>query len=385
VKEMPMNDSLKGGGRYSIIIGENGSGKSYLLNKLAKKYVSKGFNVIGIANSIHDKFTLRSKYFSLLGARMGRTIASKTIKRAFKENSDDDVLRLRKFSEILTYAGYSGRIGFRLNGIQEIELFDLDDAEYLNEEEKSDVRVISSKYFHMHSNYNSEQENVIWLGRGRSNYEEVESSVFQRLIKLETKLKKLGFIKSIDVLLEKEEKIIGLNQASSGELAFITSMIYISTVITERTIILVDEPENSLHPLWQKEYFAKLLDLFHYYDLEIVLATHSPLIVSGAANGNTKIHVYKAVEGELTALQYESQNLESLLWSFFSITTPESRFMSEYFVSMLNRLAEKKANLDEVLASVEAFKVRSYDENQIRTLDGIQEIAFKIDSKRNPQ
>ncbi|WP_165838477.1 AAA family ATPase [Pokkaliibacter plantistimulans] len=104
-------------------------------------------------------------------------------------------------------------------------------------------------------------------------FDKVNKSLFSRFIALESKLRRLGVLKSIDIFLRKNEQEIALNRASSGELSFITSVIYLSSVIDDRTIVLIDEPENSLHPSWQKEYLGKILDLFPYYQTNFVIAT----------------------------------------------------------------------------------------------------------------
>lgn len=58
---------FEGSARTSIMIGENGSGKSRLLNELARTYLASGHKVVAIANSVHDQFTLRSSQFHFLG------------------------------------------------------------------------------------------------------------------------------------------------------------------------------------------------------------------------------------------------------------------------------------------------------------------------------
>lgn len=97
----------------------------------------------------------------------------------------------------------------------------------------------------------------------------------------------------------RDYKEISLHQASSGELTLITSLIYISSVITRNAIILVDEPENSLHPKWQTEYVKNLLDLFYLYEPSIVIATHSALILNGAELNYENVNVYKGKDGKI--------------------------------------------------------------------------------------
>ncbi len=44
-------------------------------------------------------------------------------------------------------------------------------------------------------------------------------------------------------------------------------------------IILIDEPETSLHPQRQQKYTQFILDIFDWLDVQIIIATHSPYIL----------------------------------------------------------------------------------------------------------
>ncbi|WP_321956329.1 AAA family ATPase [Paraburkholderia bannensis] len=69
---------------------------------------------------------------------------------------------------------------------------------------------------------------------------------------------------------------------SSGQWQLLSSMLGLSLVVKDHSLILVDEPENSLHPEWQRAYVDLLSDvLSNYRGCHTVIATHSPLIASG--------------------------------------------------------------------------------------------------------
>lgn len=55
----------------------------------------------------------------------------------------------------------------------------------------------------------------------------------------------------------------------------------------ENGIILIDEPETSLHPKWQKKYVRFLLDTFDGLDIQFIIATHSPYILQGIKDGES--------------------------------------------------------------------------------------------------
>ena len=67
-------------------------------------------------------------------------------------------------------------------------------------------------------------------------------------------------------------------QLSSGEKQILIIMLNIMLLENKPTILLMDEPEISLHVEWQRVFVESLLELNP--NLQIVIATHSPAIVS---------------------------------------------------------------------------------------------------------
>jgi len=66
----------------SVIIGENGCGKSQILSSLASAGNDDRESVIAIATSVYDKFPRRNirKNYHYIGARLGRNIPREAIK-----------------------------------------------------------------------------------------------------------------------------------------------------------------------------------------------------------------------------------------------------------------------------------------------------------------
>jgi predicted ATPase len=92
---------------------------------------------------------------------------------------------------------------------------------------------------------------------------------------------------------------------SSGEYHFLTNILGIGFAAKNNSIILLDEPENSLHPQWQMEFMNLLFETCSFMnDGHILISTHSPLIVSSAKVDSTIIDLSKS-EGALI----ESRNL----------------------------------------------------------------------------
>lgn len=358
----------------SILIGENGSGKSTLLNKLSGFFLAHNENVVAIANSIHDKFNRGHKNFHILSDRSGRRQSRSTIKNALQNIDENSIQRLRNISRALDYVGFSPQIGFRVDRLSSNYIEQVANIQ-LNQNDKSEIIYLLENVFRQ-----SQVEPIIWLEMESFSFSEIRQSSLTALFKWETTLKKEGVISRIEVFLKKNHKTISMLDASSGELSLITSIIYLSTVITPRTVILIDEPENSLHPKWQKEYARTLFDLFYLYQPKIIIATHSPLVINGAELFIENSKIYKAKGFTFEIQQKEPLNVEELIFRFFDLSTPQNRFLSDHILRYLNLLANEKITLESFENEIEKIENKSYDDKQMKLLESIKVLAAEMSS-----
>ncbi len=395
----------------SVIIGENGSGKSTLLNVLAKKHIRQNRQVLGIASSIHDKFNVNSPDFHVLRGRQGRGQARKTIKNAIKNIAKSDMQRLKNASRALKYVGFDPKLGFEIPEIKKenykylieedkkITQNDKDEILYLLERfkikkrselkniERNELRKIEDFYqldrIDKDNTYSLEkrptrQIEKVWLEIDNFDFEAIQKFSLSRLFLWEATLRRLKIIDTIDVFLSKNNREISLLDASSGELSLITSIVYLTSIISENTTILIDEPENSLHPKWQKEYIKTLLDIFYLYQPKFIIATHSPIILNGAELFVENSKIFKSQNFEFIKQQKEPQNIEELYFDFFNITTPKNRFLSNILIAKLNQLAENEINKMDFLNFTQQVKNSIYDPKQQNLIIAIEKIAEKI-------
>lgn len=369
-----LQDIIPGG--VAVIIGENGSGKSTLLASLVKDYLHQSRTVIAIANTIHDKFNTKSKRFKLLSHRSGRSISLRTIKKAFANIANEDLVKFRRIGGILGYVGYERELAFKVNFHQNWEIVDLYESEGLSRDEYDDIQSLLRRLSNIES-----IDGVYWINLEDFLFDKVGGSTISRLLKHERFLKKHKIVKSLNIFLRKEGSTINLSQASSGELSFITSIIFISTEIDDNTVIMIDEPENSLHPNWQKEYISKLMDIFYLNSPAIVCATHSPIIISGAEITEKNLDVYKSENNTFEKIKSETSSVEQLLWDMFGITTPESNYLSIMIRKTLNLLAEKQISLKIAVNRLEELELGVYDDRQKTVLAAAKNLANQISNR----
>ncbi|MNL06510.1 hypothetical protein D3C87_1271460 [compost metagenome] len=194
----------------------------------------------------------------------------------------------------------------------------------------------------------------------------------------EKELKELKIVKGIDVFLCRKREMLPVSSASSGELTVISTILYITSSISTKCVLLIDEPENSLHPKWQTEYVKLVTDLFYRYQPKIVIATHSPLIINAAENISPGIKVFKGTNGRFFDQETESQNVEEMYQDYFNVTTPENRYLSQNIVEKMNLLAAGTMSLAEFEEAINDFRMNSYSDKQKDVLNGILEMGRKI-------
>lgn len=72
---------------------------------------------------------------------------------------------------------------------------------------------------------------------------------------------------------------IAINALSSGEQHEIVLLYDLLFKTTPNTLVLIDEPELSLHVSWQRSFLDDLLEVIKVAHFDVLLATHSPYIV----------------------------------------------------------------------------------------------------------
>lgn len=122
---------------------------------------------------------------------------------------------------------------------------------------------------------------------------------------------------------ESNEKI-SITQLSKGEQELIAKAFTLYLADEKDKIILIDEPESSLHPNWQNRIMKIYEDFAMKNNNQIIIATHSPHIIASAkkeslkllVNKNGKIEVVSNFNGsygyEVQRVLLEIMNLESL-------------------------------------------------------------------------
>ncbi len=73
---------------------------------------------------------------------------------------------------------------------------------------------------------------------------------------------------------------VPLDKLSSGEQHQLVLFFELLFELRENALILIDEPELSLHVAWQKKFISDLQRIIALNQFDVILATHSPQLIS---------------------------------------------------------------------------------------------------------
>ena len=129
----------------------------------------------------------------------------------------------------------------------------------------------------------NEEENLT-MGQVRKKVFAEINGIFE-ILELDVKLSEISKDEnSMPIFTDSSGKKFGINELSSGEKQLFLRTLAIKMLEPENSIIMIDEPELSLHPKWQQ----KIVDVYRKIgkNNQIILATHSPHILGRVEKEN---------------------------------------------------------------------------------------------------
>lgn len=369
---------------YFILVGKNGSGKSILLHDLAESLHNEGYSTVAVSNTLFDKFEVHPNSFNYdyIGSKLGRNFPAQAIKRTLSTKNQNKVSRI--FS-VLNHIGYEKSIGIKVKFRKKFKdairysrntsgdiypvFFDSSDQEIPDE-----LKMAIDKAIHQ---VNYGYSTLIWLTNDDNVFYEGSFDSYLLLLSYERLLKKANIISGIEVLLTKDDVSFPLNHASSGELSFIALLVHLAFCVNDSSFILIDEPENSLHPKWQNEYFELLKGAIGYNRCKVIVATHSPLIIASASEDN-EVSIYKRGINGFSQINSYDDNAEELYIDYFDTLTPKNRALSNRCVDIIDQFSSGQISLQTARERLQEFKKMANDLAQIKFLSGVDVLLDKV-------
>jgi predicted ATPase len=357
----------------TIYTGNNGSGKSRELSVLARGAVKNRQHVIAISTSLTDRFPSRYSQgsYCYMGRKLNGNIYVKAVKQAFISAAKEADLFSYTLSNILEYAGFDPFIGFDMSSFN----MNVEDYKYYYADEKDnyyDEEFMSLLYLIRH--HLQDQGHMLWANANTRYGEGLSGEIISKILLNEKKLRSFGFITKLDILLSKKDSSFKLQNASTGELSLIATTLFIAANIKKSgTTIFIDEPENSLHPTWQQQHIKNLLNIFPHSNIDLFIATHSPLIISGSI-GEVGVTVLRSNGQGFIPVEAEINNVEKAYMEQFGIVTPENNALSQTCIDLINDVERGSVSYTAAVSILREYKLGAYDSKQKSFLEKVSEI-----------
>ncbi|BAV99429.1 conserved hypothetical protein [Lysobacter enzymogenes] len=395
---------------FTVLVGKNGLGKSRLLSRIAKecitavddpdaynwprsKMLRAGPLVIAISTSPFDKFpapprkkdryTKNYRYVGMRGESMFITSSSISLlssvtrgllsKLVLDSNASNlmgvfsalsffpefEFIFKPSFSQPYNQNKYDDGIIMRVGG----HSFQIDKRfspafETMSREDRSYIEYALENVSELFNERKTFSLNVDFLSGGaaingrRIDLHEVNSISI---------LMDIGLVRLMDIRAIKDNYgPISLRSASSGEQCMLVLMLGIAGYIEDGSVILIDEPEISLHPEWQEDFMDLLKASFRRYKrCQFIIATHSPQIISRMKGRNS--FIYSLGKGCLyRADQFSSRSADYQLAELFDSPGLMNEYISRLSFNLVAEMRSRKvidAEISEKLKKLSAIAV----------------------------
>ncbi|MGD1452621.1 AAA family ATPase [Vibrio harveyi] len=172
-----------------------------------------------------------------------------------------------------------------------------------------------------------------------------------------------------------------LNDASSGERSLLLLVCSIASQITNDSIVLIDEPEISLHPAWQETFVDLISNAFaHYKRCHFIIATHSPLIVSNLPESDCFI-VNMDINETVSSKNYYNKSADYQLATLFNTPGFQNEYLNRVCIAILSDFANGNAITDTQIDNIN-FLISIHDtlddSDNVKALIGVIEKTWKV-------
>ena len=328
----------------SLIVGQNGCGKTIFLNELHKIF-SAGITpwndgvhreiTLAFEDDEIQKYSLPSNTLRFVYSEQGVTgwnrisVFSKSGKN-YTHLVRQKLIRPPNINLAMRCAFSPAEINFTSKNIETVKATTIDDEEI--PKKKSDENLATEiAQLLVDIKFQDDAERAEWVENNQGKNLEVPkfTGKLERFSKSYSKMfsgKELSRIRADegrhkilfkDTLRNVEFEI---SQLSSGEKQVVYRAGYIlrNLKALNRGIIFIDEPEMSLHPKWQAKYIDFVREIFigDDLDIQIIIATHSPLLLKIGLDSDVSVIAFtKDENGKIVSNNVRTAGFGALKWS----------------------------------------------------------------------
>jgi predicted ATPase len=371
---------------------------------------------ITLSNTITDKFPVdinELQNYTYLGVKMNSntarttTFINKTIDLLFEKVHDNSILK--NLEEALEFLGYNKNLTityyprykhvFFNNHLTNEKFEDFFNSFWNYTRRAKDSPPWSVNFFKKLKRENPEIiEKLVLLCKKITRNLEYESSrtkyfsfnIFNNVLDSD-ELKLLKILHSLDIIsypsigFYKKETYFSLESTSSGEYHFISGFIGLLAKLKENSLVLIDEPENSLHPNWQMKYITFLKTIFNENSSShVLIASHSHFMVSDLEPQSSSIVALRK-EKELQASLIPSNtygwSAEEILLNIFKVSSTRNYYLTEKLESIFELISKEPSKKIVVELKQKVSELKKIDFSGLSAEDPLKEVVETIFKK----
>jgi len=168
---------------------------------------------------------------------------------------------------------------------------------------------------------------------------------------------------------------VRFDELSSGEQNKLLLALKLLSKIKDGCLILIDEPEISMHLYWQKNFHEFLSSIIpSKIKCAVIIATHSPVIVSEAEkypDTNSVVILEKTGSGALDEIEFDVPAVASkdgfggVVLDYFNVATYKSKTIEERIAKL-------------IIDSSDSIETRMESLRALENTDGIEEVEMTM-------
>lgn len=395
--ELELNFSKENGSAYNTIIlaGENGTGKTTILDSL-----STFLNLGSIEDFRYIDYIAAGQYYHIEpieeSARYGfhtRLTGDAEAPRMIRTNRNNMPDRIESDLADLRHYGFSyskARSGFNTKAVKSTTTQQIDSNKY-ESDSNDDFTTIKQLLVDIATQDNAEWMRITKSGESTTFDDFRERSKMSRFVKAFNAFFETIKFKDVDaspeeikILFEKHGRTIPVDNLSTGEkqIVFRGAHLLKNATSMQGGIVLIDEPELSMHPKWQQkvlQYYRGLFEENGKQTAQIIVATHSEYVIRAALEDRENVLIIALQDNNG---QIEAQNIIAPT-VLPSITSAETNYVAfgivsiDYHIELYGYLQNKTGNdtvkkCDEYIAKQASYNPAIHEKSSFFIKNGHQ-------------
>ena len=193
---------------------------------------------------------------------------------------------------------------------------------------------------------------------------------------LENDLTMISHLENLDIInlegirIQKCKSSLSMTDISSGEYHLLNSLIGLFANIEKDSLILIDEPEISLHPNWQMKYITFLKTVFtKFSSCHFIISTHSHFLISDLEGKSSSVTALsRDIETNILSAKLLEANTfcwsaEEILYSVFKVRTTRNFYLESELRELLHKIAIKSDDRIRMNSILENIKLLTLSED----------------------